>query len=217
MAFNLELPKIYPITDRRLSGLSHAEQVKRLIGGGAKMIQLREKRLSPKQFYREAVEAIEIARIAGAKIIINDRVDIALVTKADGVHLGQDDLPPEQARNVLGPEAIIGFSTHNVGQAVQAANKPVDYIAAGPVFATLTKDKPDPTIGLGELRAIRESIRDIPIVAIGGITTENAGPALDAGADSVAVISYLIADPERISLRMKELGKAVSQNTVCNR
>ena len=217
MALNLELPKIYPITDRYISGLSHAEQVKRLIGGGAKMIQLREKRLSPKQFYREAVEAIEIARIAGAKIIINDRVDIALVTKADGVHLGQDDLPPEQARNVLGPEAIIGFSTHNVGQAVQAANKPVDYIAAGPVFATLTKDKPDPTIGLAELRVISEAFRDIPLVAIGGITAENAQSALDAGADSVAVVSYLITDPEQISLRMKELGQIASHNTVYNR
>ena len=217
MALNLELPKIYPITDRRLSGLSHAEQVNRLIDGGAKLIQLREKRLSPKQFYREAVEAIEIARIAGAKIIINDRVDIALVTKADGVHLGQDDLPPEQARNVLGPEAIIGFSTHNVGQAVQAANKPVDYIAAGPVFATLTKDKPDPTIGLAELRVISEAFRDIPLVAIGGITAENAQSALDAGADSVAVVSYLITDPEQISLRMKELGQIASHNTVYNR
>ena len=213
----LELPKIYPLTDRRLSGLSHAEQVRRLIDGGAKLIQLREKHLSPKEFYREAVDAIEIAHSAGVKIIVNDRVDIALVTKADGVHLGQDDLPPEQARKVLGRKATIGFSTHKIEQAIQASRQPVDYIAAGPVFATLTKDKPDPTIGLGELRAIRESIRDIPIVAIGGITTENAGPALDAGADSVAVISYLIADPERISLRMKELGKAVSQNTVCNR
>jgi thiamine-phosphate pyrophosphorylase len=217
MALNLELPKIYPITDRYISGLSHAEQVKRLIDGGAKLIQLREKRLSPKQFYREAVEAIEIARIAGAKIIINDRVDIALVTKADGVHLGQDDLPPEQARNVLGPEAIIGFSTHNVGQAVQAANKPVDYIAAGPVFATSTKDKPDPTIGPAELRAISETFRDIPLVAIGGITAENAQSALDAGADSVAVVSYLMTDPEQISLRMKELGQIASHNTVYKR
>ena len=217
MALNLELPKIYPITDRYISGLSHAEQVKRLIDGGAKLIQLREKRLSPKQFYREAVEAIEIARIAGAKIIINDRVDIALVTKADGVHLGQDDLPPEQARNVLGPEAIIGFSTHNVGQAVQAANKPVDYIAAGPVFATLTKDKPDPTIGLAELRVISEAFRDLPLVAIGGITAENAQSTLDAGADSVAVVSYLITDPEQISLRMKELGQIAIHNTVYNR
>jgi thiamine-phosphate pyrophosphorylase len=217
MALNLELPKIYPITDRYISGLSHAEQVKRLIDGGAKLIQLREKRLSPKQFYREAVEAIEIARIAGAKIIINDRVDIALVTKADGVHLGQDDLPPEQARNVLGPEAIIGFSTHNVGQAVQAANKPVDYIAAGPVFATSTKDKPDPTIGLAELRVISEAFRDIPLVAIGGITAENAQSALDAGADSVAVVSYLMTDPEQISLRMKELGQIASHNTVYKR
>ncbi|HSU26587.1 MAG TPA: thiamine phosphate synthase, partial [Pyrinomonadaceae bacterium] len=210
-------PKIYPITDRRLSGLSHAEQVNRLIDGGAKLIQLREKRLSPKQFYREAVEAIEIARIAGAKIIINDRVDIALVTKADGVHLGQDDLPPEQARKLLGREAIIGFSTHSAEQFIHASRLSVDYIAAGPVFATSTKDKPDPTIGLAELRVISEAFRDIPLVAIGGITAENAQSALDAGADSVAVVSHLISDPEQISLRMKELGQIASHNTVYNR
>jgi thiamine-phosphate pyrophosphorylase len=108
---NLELPKIYPITDVRLSGLSHAEQVKRLIDGGARFIQLREKHASPKDFYESASEALKIARENRVKIVINDRVDIALALKADGVHLGQDDLPPAEARKILGEKAIIGRKT----------------------------------------------------------------------------------------------------------
>src|ERR1051325_6035204 len=131
-----EIPKLYPITDRRLSGLSHAEQVARLVEGGATFIQLREKRLAPREFYREAEEALRVARARGARLIINDRVDIALAFGADGVHLGQDDMPPEAARNVLGRRAVIGFSTHSVEQAIAAARMPVAYVAIGPVFGT---------------------------------------------------------------------------------
>ena len=138
---NLKLPQIYPITDTRLSGLSHAEQVKRLIDGGAKFIQLREKYLAPKDFYADAENALKIARENNVKIIINDRVDFALALKADGVHLGQDDLPPDKARKILGENAIIGFSTHNIKQAIEALKFPVDYIAIGPVFATDDKRK----------------------------------------------------------------------------
>ncbi len=132
---NFNFPKIYPITDVRLTKLSHAEQVEKLIEGGAKIIQLREKYASPKDFYESANNALEIARRHNVKIIINDRVDIALALKADGVHLGQDDLPPEQARKILGERAIIGFSTHNIKQAIPAIKLPVNYIAIGPVFA----------------------------------------------------------------------------------
>ena len=114
------LPKIYPITDTRLVNLSHAEQVERLSGGGAKLIQLREKYDSPKDFYEQAKDALEIARKYDVKIIINDRVDIALALKADGVHLGQDDISPAHARKILGEKAIIGFSTHNLKQAIEA-------------------------------------------------------------------------------------------------
>src|SRR5919202_1539110 len=124
-----ELPKLYPITDRRLSGLSHAEQVARLSEGGATFVQLREKHLSPREFYREAEEALRVARAGGAKLIINDRADVALAIGADGVHLGQDDMPPEAARSLLGEGAFIGFSTHSAGQAIAAARLPVDYIA----------------------------------------------------------------------------------------
>jgi thiamine-phosphate pyrophosphorylase len=188
-----EIPKLYPITDRRLSGLSHAEQVARLVEGGATFIQLREKRLAPREFYREAEEALRVARARGARLIINDRVDIALAFGADGVHLGQDDMPPEAARNVLGRRAVIGFSTHSVEQAIAAARMPVDYVAIGPVFATRSKENPDPQVGLEGLRRVREAVGEaVTLVAIGGVTRELAPSVLDAGADSVAVISALL-------------------------
>jgi thiamine-phosphate pyrophosphorylase len=190
---SFELPKLYPVTDRRLSGLSHAEQVARLIEGGAAFIQLREKHLSPREFYSEAGEALKVARARGAKLIINDRADIALALGADGVHLGQDDVPPEAARALLGERAVIGFSTHSVEQAIAAARLPVDYIAVGPVFATKSKENPDPVVGLEGLRRVREAVGSIPLVAIGGVTRENAPSVLAAGADSVAVISALLS------------------------
>src|ERR1051325_6031247 len=108
----LQLPKIYPITDRRLSGLSHSEQVKHLIEGGATLVQLRDKEAAPREFFRDGREALRLARSARAQLIINDRADIALALKADGVHLGQTDTPVEAARRMLGPNAIIGYSTH---------------------------------------------------------------------------------------------------------
>src|SRR5437879_3913067 len=119
--------KLYPITDTRLSGLSQAAQVAQLIEGGATLIQLREKYLPAREFYQEAQEALRLARSRGSRIIINDRVDIALALKADGVHLGQDDLPPVAARKLLGADAIIGFSTHSAEQARTAIAMPVDY------------------------------------------------------------------------------------------
>ena len=116
---------------------------------------------------------MKIARANDVKIIINDRVDIALALKADGVHLGQDDLPPAEARKILGEKAIIGFSTHNFEQALQAVKLPINYLAIGPVFATQTKENPDKTIGLESVEKVREAIGDFPLVAIGGISQEN--------------------------------------------
>ena len=196
-----ELPKLYAITDRRLSGLSHAEQVARLCEGGARVVQLREKHLSPREFYVEAEEALRVARARGVKLIINDRVDIALALGADGVHLGQDDMPPEAARSLLGEDAVIGFSTHSVEQAFAAARLPVDYIAIGPIFETKSKERPDPIVGLEGLRRVRAAVRVVPLVAIGGITRENGPSVLDSGADSVAVISALLSpkDPSKIT------------------
>ncbi len=183
--------RLYPLTDRRVSGLSHVEQVTRLSDAGATLIQLREKVLSPLDFYQEATACLCVARQRGIRIIINDRVDIALALKADGVHLGQDDLSPEAARRLLGPEAIIGFSTHNLDQARLAAKMPIDYIAIGPIFATSTKENPDPEVGLQGLKLVRKAVGAIPLVAIGGITSASAQEVLSAGADAVAMISDL--------------------------
>lgn len=200
---SFELPKLYAITDRRLSGLSHAEQVARLCDGGASVVQLREKHLGPREFYREAEEALKVARARGAKLIINDRADIALALGADGVHLGQDDMPPQAARALLGDGAIIGFSTHGPGQAAAAATLPVDYVAVGPVFATASKENPDPTVGLEGIALARALTGRLPLVAIGGISLENAPSVLAAGADSVAVIGALLTcgDPAEITRR----------------
>ena len=202
MAF--KAPSVYPITDIRLSGLSHAEQVKELISGGAKLIQLREKYLAPSEFYREAVTALEIAHAHGVQLIINDRVDIALAIKADGVHLGQGDLPPHAARKILGEDATIGFSIHNIEQARIALDLPVDYLAVGPIFTTSGKQEPDPVVRLDGLRRIRAVVNRLPIIAIGGITTENMREVLNCGADSVAMISGLLDAGSALTLRMRK-------------
>ena len=200
----MDLPKLYPITDVRFSGLSHAEQVARLSKGGATLVQLREKHLSPRDFYREAEMALRVARERGVSLIINDRADIALALQADGVHLGQDDLPPEAARELLGPNAIIGFSTHNVDQAIAATRLPVNYIAIGPIFTTSSKENPDPIVGIEGLRLVREQASHMPLVAIGGITERNARSVLEAGADAVAVISALLREPSAVARRTHE-------------
>lgn len=197
------LPKIYPITDTRLTALSHAAQVEKLIAGGAGFIQLREKHASPKEFFAAARAAIEIARRSGVKIIINDRVDIALALKADGVHLGQDDLPPEAARRILGEKAIIGFSTHSVRQAIEAVKFSVDYVAIGPVFATGTKENPDAIVGVEGVRKVRSALGDFPLVAIGGIGIENYRAVFDAGADSLAIIKSVLFPPETIAENLR--------------
>jgi thiamine-phosphate pyrophosphorylase len=193
MAMNL--PRVYAITDCRLTGLSHAEQVRRLAAGGIRLIQLREKAASPRAFYEQAREAVAVARELGVRLLINDRVDIALAVGADGVHLGQEDLPPEKARALLGPDRLIGFSTHSLEQALVADTWPVDYLAIGPIFPTRTKENPDPVVGVEMVRAVRARIRK-PLVAIGGITLETAPRVIAAGADAVAVIADLLSAPD---------------------
>lgn len=180
--------RAYPITDRHLSGLSHAEQVARLAHAGATVIQLREKLAQPRDFYEDARAAVEVARSRNVKLIINDRVDIALALKADGVHLGQDDLPPEAARSLLGPDAIIGFSTHSLEQAERAVSLPIDYIAIGPIFATTTKLSSNKPVGLSGVAQIRMVVGKHPLVAIGGITGENLQSVIEAGADVASFI-----------------------------
>jgi len=196
---------LYPITDQHISGLSHAEQVVLLNNCGATLIQLREKLDPPVKFFEQAESAVRVARDLGAKIIINDRVDIALAVKADGVHLGQEDLPPDAARRILGSEAIIGFSTHTLNQARLAAQMPVDYVAIGPIFSTTTKQSANAPVGLDGLARVREALGAIPLVAIGGITSENIGAVIKAGADVVAVIGDIWAPAKDSRVRIKRL------------
>ena len=201
----LDIPSIYPITDTAISGLSIPEQVRRFIAGGATFIQIRDKQASSREFFEAAAAAMAIAREHDVRVVINDRVDIAMMVSADGVHLGQEDLSPPHARQLLGERAIIGYSTHTLQQAKEAAAMPVDYIAFGPVFPTSTKDRPDPVVGLEMLRQVKELIGDRPLVAIGGITLKTVRSVLTAGADSAAIISDVLCDADQISERISGL------------
>jgi thiamine-phosphate pyrophosphorylase len=208
------LPRVYALTDVQLSGLSHAEQVDLFIRGGASLVQLREKQMPALEFYEQATGAVAIARQQGVTVIINDRVDVALAVGADGVHLGQDDLPPDAARELLGPEAIIGYSTHTVEQAREALTLRISYLAIGPIFQTTSKTDTSPVLGLDGLRAVREAVGRLPLVAIGGITQANARSVIDAGADSVAVISALVSNPARITEATQDLIQSLAPS-VC--
>lgn len=201
----MKLPRIYPITDKSLSGLSHADQVARLIDGGATLIQIRDKQSSPKDFLRDAQAAKAIADQNNVKLIINDRVDIAMAIDAAGVHVGQSDLPVDVARRLLSEELIVGFSTHTLEQAELAVEAPIDYVAFGPIFRTRTKVDQDPAVGLDLLSSATRVVRNVPLVAIGGITAENCRSVLAAGADSVAVISAAVGDGPSISQNMRRL------------
>jgi thiamine-phosphate pyrophosphorylase len=196
---------LYPITDRHLSGLSHAKQVALLSEAGGRLVQLREKVDAPAKFYAEAEVALRIARELGTKVVINDRVDIALALRADGVHLGQDDLSPEAARRILGPTAIIGFSTHNLEQARLGIKMSVDYIAIGPIFATTTKKSSNPPVGLEGLKLVCQAVGDVPVIAIGGVTVENIRLVLETGASAVAVISDIWKPPGEAPTKTRRL------------
>lgn len=201
----IKLPKIYPITDTSISGLSHTEQVRRLLQGGAKLIQLRDKVAPSRSFLDDARNALRATRTAGAKLLINDRVDIALALAADGVHVGQLDMPVEAARRLLGDRAIIGFSTHDVEQARHALTLPIDYLAFGPIYSTKTKENSDPIVGLKPLGEVKAIAGSLPVVAIGGIDESRINDVLMAGANSIAIISALLADPAHITKTFRNL------------
>jgi thiamine-phosphate pyrophosphorylase len=163
--------------------------------GGAELLQLRLKTASSRTFLDTARTVVELARPGAATVIVNDRADVALFAGAAGVHVGQDDLTPADVRTTLGPEAIVGLSTHTIPQVEAALALPVSYIAIGPIFGTATKATGYEAVGLALVReaAARARERRIPVVAIGGITLDNAVSVLEAGADSVAVISDLLS------------------------
>jgi len=199
----MKLPRVYPILDTESldrRGISLETAAAAFLEGGAGILQLRHKLHWSRAIFDSARTVARLCREAGALLIVNDRADFAMLLEA-GLHLGQDDLSPRDARRVMGPDAPIGFSSHNVNQLCAAGGEPVDYVALGPIFTTATKRNPDPVTGIEELRRCRPLIEK-PLVAIGGITRENALEVLDAGADSVAVIAGLLPDPATaLSLR----------------
>jgi len=162
------------------------------VRGGGRVIQLRAKAAADGALLALALEAVAAARAEGGLLLVNDRPDVALMAGADGVHLGQEDLRPRDARSVLPPGSLVGLSTHDNAQVEAAAGEPVDYVAIGPVFSTSTKADPHPAIGLAGVREARARTR-LPLVAIGGITADNAGAVIEAGADGVAAIAAILA------------------------
>ena len=178
------------ITDNKASNLPYEDMVLRVLRAGVRWIQYRDKESSRREIFREAVKLRGLTRDFHSILIINDHPDIALASDADGVHLGQDDLPLREARRVMGEDKLIGISTHSMEQAVEAGESGADYIGFGPIFQTATKDAGTPQ-GISELRRIKSSV-SIPVVAIGGINAENAGSVFESGADAVAVASAVL-------------------------
>ena len=176
------------ITDRKYSDLPLYDMINLVLRAGVKCIQYREKDLPRREIYGNAVKFREVTRLFDATLIINDHVDIALAADADGVHLGQDDLPLKEARKIMGSR-IVGISTHNLDQAKEAELGGADYIGFGPVFHTTTKDAGTPK-GIDNIRLVKENV-SIPVVAIGGISLDNVSSVIDAGADAIALATAI--------------------------
>ena len=187
-------PRVYPILDTahlQLTGSSAVGMAEALSEAGARIAQYRHKGDFTRRLYDEAAAVGRIFRAAGVCYIVNDRADIAMALGADGVHVGQDDLPVDLVRQLVGEGMILGYSTHNASQLAAAECRLADYLAIGPVFRTASKRNPDPVVGLEGVRIAR-SLTDKPLVAIGGIIPGNAGDAFVAGADSVSMISGVV-------------------------
>jgi thiamine-phosphate diphosphorylase len=182
------------------------EAIREALASGARLIQYRAKKLSPWKAYQEAMTVRRLTREYGATLIVNDSVDLALAVEADGVHLGQGDLPLETARRILGKERIIGVSTHGVEEASAAEAGGADYIGLGPIFHTQTKESATVPLGLEGIEKVRRAV-NLPIYAIGGIRRADFRMALESGADGVAVISGLAGELGRsVAEWLSELG-----------
>jgi thiamine-phosphate pyrophosphorylase len=191
------LPRLYPILDAGLllrAGLSIEGFARELRHAGIRFLQYRDKEATDEVVLERAALLRSIFPAFDSCLILNDRVSLVSTARYDGIHVGQEDLPPAQTRATLGPEVLIGVSTHSEDQLRRATTGPADYVAVGPVFATASKLDPDPVVGVEGVRAAR-AMTDKPLVAIGGITRFNCAAVIEAGADSVAVISDLIPRP----------------------
>ena len=187
----LVLPRLYVILDAALLSIPETECARQLVDAGVRVLQYRHKEASSRELLENA-KKLSLALVPrGVTFVVNDRADVAALAGASGVHVGQEDLAVEDARAVVGPERLVGVSTHNRAQFEQAAGTSADYIAVGPIFSTSTKSNPDPVVGTEFIRQVRP-LTDKPIVAIGGITLERAAEVVRAGADSVALISDIL-------------------------
>jgi thiamine-phosphate pyrophosphorylase len=199
---------LYAILDTSLKyPLPSSEVVAALLRGGVRVIQYRHKKKFSRANFDQCRALAEQVHAAGGVFLVNDRADVAALCGADGVHLGQFDLPPGKARAFLGPGKLIGYSTHRLEQARLADRLPVDYIAIGPVFPTRTKENADPVVGLSVVSEARRATAK-PLVAIGGITLENAASVIVAGADAVAVASDLAQMPDIAARAQQFLARA---------
>jgi thiamine-phosphate pyrophosphorylase len=201
----MRLPRVYPILDSESlerCGLSMPIAAASFLEGGAGILQIRHKQHWSRSLYQSLQTVARLCRESGAELIINDRADFSMLLEA-GLHIGQDDLSPRDARTLLGSSATIGFSSHTAAQIAAAGGEPVDYVAYGPIFSTASKHDADPAVGIEELRRVRALVEK-PLVAIGGINLSNAIDVLKAGADSLALIAGLIpASPTAQSLRQR--------------
>lgn len=195
MPMRLVLPRLYVIMDASLVPCPEPAFAEMLADAGAGFVQYRNKPATSRDLYGASLRHAEFFRSRGVRFLVNDRPDIAALVGADGVHVGQEDLGVEQARAVVGPGRWVGVSTHNADQFRRAMATTADYIAVGPVFPTSSKQNPDPVVGLEFVRHAR-ALTKKPVVAIGGITLDRAAAVIEAGADSVAVLSDICAAPD---------------------
>jgi len=198
---------LYLVTDRGLArGRSLAAVVTAAVSGGATCIQLREKDCSTLEFIEQALGIKKLLAARQIPLIINDRLDVALAVGADGVHLGQNDMPLEMAKKIAGPSMLIGISAESVQDAIEAENGGADYLGVSPIYATPTKTDTAPALGLQGLREIRSRVK-MPLVGIGGLNESNAAEVIQNGADGVAVVSAIVAadDPEIAASALKQI------------
>lgn len=206
------LTPLYAIVDVAVAARANREPAAlaaAFLAGGAATLQIRAKELDSGAFLGLCAAIVDLARPYGASIIVNDRADVARLSGAHGVHVGQEDLTPTDVRALLGPDAIVGLSTHTAAQIEQARREPISYLAVGPVFGTDTKATGYDAVGLALVRQAVTAAGRLPVVAIGGITIDRARAVIDAGATSVAVITDLVStgDPEaRAAQYVRELG-----------
>lgn len=206
----MSLPRLYAVLDTGVAagrGWTVADLGQAFLDGGAQLIQLRAKHLDARALLEAADRLVRLAESSGARIIVDDRADVAAMCGAAGVHLGQEDLRPRDARALLGDRAMIGLSTHTPGQVDAALDEPIDYIAVGPVYGTSTKDTGYAAVGLELVRYAEKAADTRPVVAIGGITLATAPAVIAAGATAVAVITDLVATGDPAGRVREYLGR----------